>query len=320
VSSAAAKSGWAQGGESFVFEEKRHDGGAGLSFAECPSPSLHRDFPAWHFAMLNDEARNAAIEDAIAGIGAEGKTVFEIGTGSGLVALLFARHGARHVYTCEANRSLSTIAERIVAASRYRDRITVIAASSSDVASGGYLPSPPDIIFTETVDCGVVGEGFFGIRRDIERMAGPHTIVLPDAIHQVGCLIRSEQIDGLNRVGTVRGFDLSAFNLFSTETYFPVRSALYDFTVLSRPQVLRTYRYLGDCSGREETVEVTHNGTAHGVLTWFDLQFAGISVTNSLEVASHWHQAFHPLKDPHRLEAGSRVTVRLSDTGVASLV
>lgn len=302
-----------------VLDERRIEGSTGTRPAGHRGVSLVRDFPAWHFAMLNDHARNAAIERAIAGLDVKGRTVFEIGTGSGLVALLFAKYGARHVYTCEMNHNLLAVAQRIVSASPWRDRITLIAGPSSEVIDSGALPEVPDIVFTETVDCGVVGEGFFDIRRDIQRLAGPHTLVLPDAIHQIGCLIASEQIDGLNRVGTVCGFDLSAFNAFSTRTYFPVRSALYDFTILSRPQVLRTYSYTGDCSGQVSTVDVVADGAADGVLTWFDLRFAAISVSNSLDVASHWHQAYHPLPRPAPIAAGDRVRVRIDDTGLASL-
>jgi len=57
----------------------------------------YRAFPTWHYPMLNDRSRNDAIEAAIIDIDVRSKSVFEIGTGAGLTAMLFARHGASRV-------------------------------------------------------------------------------------------------------------------------------------------------------------------------------------------------------------------------------
>jgi type II protein arginine methyltransferase len=302
-----------------MFDKKRLDSDTGMSFSEYRQLPLRRDFPTWHFAMVNDQARNAAIETAIAALDLTGKTVFEIGAGTGLIALLFAKYGARHVHTCESNRTLAAVAQSIVETSPHGNRITVLAGTSSEVIDWKQVPSQPDVIFTETVDCGIVGEGFFEIRRDIQRLAGPQTLVLPDEINQFACLIASPQIRGLNYADTVCGFDLSALNMFSTRNYFPVRSALYDFAILTRPQIIRTYSYVGDCSPPSRTLTVEHDGIADGLLTWFNLEFAHISVSNSLDVASHWHQAFHPLPQPVPIKAGGSLDVSLSDAGIVRI-
>jgi type II protein arginine methyltransferase len=91
-----------------------------------------RGFPTWHFSMMNDHARNRAILEAISAIDLKGKAVFEIGTGAGLVAMHFARNGARHVYTCEMDKQLYKLAVQIIALNGLSDRITVIHASSTE--------------------------------------------------------------------------------------------------------------------------------------------------------------------------------------------
>lgn len=50
--------------------------------------SKNRTFPTWHFSMLSDRIRNNTIFEGISRMDVEGKTVFEIGTGAGLIALL----------------------------------------------------------------------------------------------------------------------------------------------------------------------------------------------------------------------------------------
>jgi predicted RNA methylase len=123
-----------------------------------PQPRRDRTFPTWHFAMLNDAKRNGTMEAAIKDAGISGKTVFEIGTGAGLTALMLARNGALHVTTCEINVQLFDIAKAVIEKSEFQDRMTVINKSSTDAIDDGDVPLAPDFIFTETIDCGVVDD------------------------------------------------------------------------------------------------------------------------------------------------------------------
>jgi type II protein arginine methyltransferase len=279
-----------------------------------------RDFPAWHFAMLNDRHRMAAIEATIADQHLAGKTVFEIGTGSGIIALLFAKHGAAHVLTCELHPKLAEVATDIIGATPYHDRITVVPGSSREVLERGLLSRSPDIIFTETVDCGVVGEGFFAIRADIAKAAARDTVVLPISIEQHGAIVEAQTMRGLNEVHEVAGFDLSPFNRFSTRHYFPVRARLHEPEALSEPKLVRTYRYLGAISSGSTTIEVTRAGMAHGLLSWFEMNFGAHSISTGPQMESHWHQAFHPFAWPIPVHAGEQRQLRIDDTGTASLM
>jgi len=74
--------------------------------------TYRRMIPAWHFAMLNDQARNDAFERAIAKAACGRRLVLDIGTGSGLLAVMAARAGAERVVACEANTPLARVAPR----------------------------------------------------------------------------------------------------------------------------------------------------------------------------------------------------------------
>ena len=173
----------------------------------------------------------------------QGKIVFEIGTGCGLVALLFAKYGARHIYSCEINPRMAEIARAVIGQTDLADRITLIQASSNEVIEKRLLPTSPDIIFTETLDCGVVGEGFDLVGRDIRKVSRPSTLVMPARIQQFGILVEGQAFSRLNRVSAACGFDISVLNAYSTRTYFPVRERLYDYTPLSEPFLLHAYSY-----------------------------------------------------------------------------
>jgi len=90
---------------------------------------------AWHFAMVNDQPRNnafqAAIERAV-----PGKHVLDIGTGTGLLAMMAARAGAQTVTTCEATPVIAERAHDIIALNGFGGRINVIANHSTAIATG----------------------------------------------------------------------------------------------------------------------------------------------------------------------------------------
>ncbi len=288
--------------------------------AACPSPAAQeRPFPAWHYAMLNDEARNGAIAAAIGDLDLAGKTVVEIGAGSGVIAIQFARQGARQVIACEMNRAMAKVALQIIHNEGLAERITLLPMSSTLAIDQGLIPHAPDVIFTETVDCGVIGEGFFAIARDIRRIRGEHTIVLPGQIRQHGLLISSPAIHGQNHVDEVFGIDMGPLNAWATKGYFPTRAAHFGFDVLSRPQMVRSYDYSRHIPPRRVPMRITQDGLAHGLLSWFELQLGNHVVTNAPGAESHWHQAFHPLPRPVPVREGESLDVLLDDAGIVEI-
>jgi len=276
-----------------------------------------RDFPTWHFSMLNDDRRNSAIERCINNLPLAGKTVVEIGTGTGLIALMFARAGAERVITCEMNHNLADVARHIIDSTEYSDRITIIERSSSDAIAEGLLPLDPDYIFTETLDCGVVGESFFEIAADIRRIAGARTIILPREVRQIGMVVDSKQLLDLNSVADVCGFDLSMLNAFSTPTYFPVHEELYDYEALTVPVLLRRYEYLSSAPAPTVSLAIENDGIACGIMSWMEIDFGEHIFSNEPGIASHWHKAFHPFDKPIEVSAGQRLEITMDDDGKA---
>ena len=83
--------------------------------------------------MLNDHDRNKFYEDALREIVTPESIVVEIGTGSGLLAMIAARLGAKHVTAIEANDHLAAIAQANFEANGLADKITVINKMSTEV-------------------------------------------------------------------------------------------------------------------------------------------------------------------------------------------
>lgn len=267
--------------------------------------------------MVNDVPRNQAIEKSIAAMNLEGKTVVEIGSGTGLIALLFAKYGAARVITCEMNTNLAAVAQRIITSTPYANRITLINESSKAAISKGLLPFHPDVIFTETLDCGVVGEGFMPIADDITAIAGPQSIVMPRNVRQHARLIESESLANLNRASTACGFDLAALNEYSTGNYFPVHTELHRHRFLSETTEVRDYTYLNCQEASIHRVKATSTGMINGVLSWFSADFGGAILSNEPGSGSHWHQAFHTMPDEIQVEEGEELSLHIDDGGFA---
>ena len=108
---------------------------------------------AYHFNMLNDEARMIAFHDAIARVVTPGCRVLELGGGTGVLSFLAASRGAS-VCCVELNPELVREARRILALNPAAARVSVLEADAFD-----YLPSEPvDVVICEMLHVGMLRE------------------------------------------------------------------------------------------------------------------------------------------------------------------
>src|SRR5579872_5650896 len=81
--------------------------------------------PPWHFKIIRDARRNGAYDAALRRAVFPGARVLDIGTGSGLLAMMAARAGAAEVVACEVNPVIAEQAREIVRQNGYADRVRV---------------------------------------------------------------------------------------------------------------------------------------------------------------------------------------------------
>lgn len=116
----------------------------------------------WHFCMLNDSDRNrkykAAIGKAIQQRSNLGSSVLDIGTGTGLLALYAHEMGASLVTACDCSPLMCYIASEAFRRNGFGDQIKLIPKHSTKLDESD-LGGKVDLIVTETMDCGVFGEG-----------------------------------------------------------------------------------------------------------------------------------------------------------------
>ena len=276
--------------------------------------------PLWHIPMLAHDARNAAYEAAIKAVVKIGDIVLDIGTGSGLLAMMAIRAGAKHVYACEVNPVLASAARDIIERNGFSDKITLIEKHSSQIKIGEDMPEQADVLVTEIFDNGLVGEGALptiGHARQI--LLKPEARAIPQGATLKACAIHSQHFDSYHNIGDICGFDLSPmaslshplgykdinfdFNSSDTDTAMSVPFELYGWDFAKIP---------------DQGFEVDHNLTAlqdgqiNAVMMWFDLHLTQ-DITFSTQAPhpqDHWRQVCQIIRAPQQLAKGDEVTLK----------
>lgn len=290
-------------------------GRAGAGAEEIVAATGIRSVPRWHFSMLNDLERNDAFAVALERVLRPGAHVLDIGSGTGLLAMMAAKAGAAVVTTCESNPVLAEVAAQIIARHGLSDVVTVVPKRSDQLVVGVDLPRRADVVVSEIVDCGLIGEGVLStVAHARNHLLAPGGTLLPESAGVHGALLSSAAVDGLNRVGVAAGFDVALLNGLATRGHFPVRLATWPHRVVSGAVELCSFDFrtapLDDGSRLVEAV-ATESATVHGLVVWFEMEIGGgVVLRNSPDnLSSHWMQAFVPFDEPVPLRSGDRVEI-----------
>ncbi|RAM48141.1 MAG: SAM-dependent methyltransferase [Hapalosiphonaceae cyanobacterium JJU2] len=288
------------------------------------NPTEVKKIPRWHFAMLNDVARNDAFETAIKRSIKTNCNVLDIGTGSGLLAMLAVRHGAKFVTSCEMIESIANLAEDIIAYNGFENLIKIIPKKSQDLRIGKDLTKLANILITETIDCGLIGEGILPtIRHARESLITPEALIIPSKAKIKFGLLESEQVHNLNFVKHASKFNVSAFNAFSTIGYFPVRLSTWQYSLLSEPTTALEFDFrIDSLKPRQQkiSIQVERSGTLHGIVFWFELDLGNnVFFSNTIDnKKSHWMQAVQCFEVPIFVQKNNHIelTIRQDDTNI----
>jgi type II protein arginine methyltransferase len=270
--------------------------------------------PRWHFEMLNDEQRNAAFERALSNAVTPDTVVLDIGSGTGLLAMMAARAGARETVTCEMVTSLAELARDTVARNGLADRILTLDKKSTSVVINEQMRHKANLLVTETVDCGLLGEGIVpSITHAKANLLTDDARIIPCAATVYAMLVESKRLRNLNYVETAAGFDVSLINQFATADYFPVRLAAFEYVALTDPFVVFDFDFVSSTivpQRKTLSVPVAREGVGHCIVFWFDMHLDGeISISNEPGSTTHWEQALQCLPSEVPVRAGDTLAI-----------
>jgi len=281
------------------------------------SALLTRMVPQWHVPMMNDAERNEAYRAALRGAVRPETLVLEIGTGSGLLAMMAARAGAREVLTCEAEPLIAATAREIVAANGLARVVRVVAKRSTALAVGGDLPRRADVLVSEIFSSELLGEGVLASLEDAKRrLLVPGARIVPRAASVMCALFGGEEMRRNVRVDEVCGFDLRRFNAIAAPKRYLHRADLglellsadaeafaFDFEAEDRFPAARTVLRM----------PATRAGRCYGVVQWLRLRMdERVTFENhpgARSAASGWQQCIYAFAQPLDLVPGQSAVV-----------
>ena len=264
-----------------------------------------------HLGMVTDWVRTGAYQEALRREVRPGCTVADIGTGTGIFAMLACAFGARRVYAIEPD-SIVEVAREVAAANGVADRVELISELSTRVE----LPEPVDLIVSDIG--GVLPLFGHAVRSRIdarERFLAVGGVLIP--AREPLWVAPAEAREPYRYDATVLedgrlGVDLSEARRFAANEWRKTRLAREE--LLAEPQRWADLDYQTidspDVRG-EVSAKVTRDGTANGLCVWFDKELTDdVRFSNAPgEPEAIYGQAFFPLREPVAVTAGDSVTM-----------
>jgi len=284
-------------------------GEAGVTAAEILSDGVH----SWHFLIPRDRARNDAYEQALLRAIRPGCRVLEIGTGTGLLAMMAARAGAT-VVTCEADPAIASVAREVIAVNGYADRVTVVGKHSSALDPERDMDGLADILVSEIVSNDLLSEGVLAAHEDaVGRLLAPDGVVIPPR-GTIRVALARDLRNRSPRLGEASGFDLSAFNRLAAPSEM-IRVGMEQVALCSDPVDLFDFDFATAVPRKPERREfeiASQGGRVDGIVQWIALEMDEVGRYENRPqsgAASCWGARLWRFTQPMDTQAGRLLAV-----------
>jgi len=236
--------------------------------------ALRAATPGYHVHISTDAQRIAAWQASLAEVTKPGMLALEIGTGSGILAMLAARAGA-YVVACEKDAILAAIAEAMVRRNGLGERISIIAKAGAELRVPHDIPRPADLLLLDLFANRLFDFDPFGTIRSVSRLLGPNVIVVPSRVSLEAALVefgRRDRVIPRN----VAGLDLAPLQSLSpmltkieaTDPDLVTRSTAGTMVSATLPYDMPA------TSGVSERILTSNGGRVNGIVFWLRLELA----------------------------------------------
>lgn len=262
-----------------------------------------------HGAMLRDDVRLEAYVRALEATVERGSVVVDIGTGTGVLALVACSLGASRVYALESGDVIQ-LARQAVRDNGFDDRIELIQEVSTRVG----LDERADLVVSDL-------RGVLPLfRRHLpsivdarERFLAPGGRLLPRRDELWAAPVEASAVyDGLTDPWerSPRGVDLSAGHRLAIHRWCRIRAVPEQLVAAPRRWIGLDYERLVDADvGGDLTWRAERTASVHGLLIWFETRLTeDIGFSNAPgEPETIYGQAFFPWPRPLEIEGGDRI-------------
>jgi protein arginine N-methyltransferase 1 len=269
----------------------------------------------YHRTLIADHVRIAAFHEALARSIVKGRsTVADIGTGTGLLAFLAAKLGARKVWAYET-AEIGAVAEKLKALNRMR-QVELIPGRSTEIIE----PERADVVVTETLGNFALEEFLVETMNDARaRHLKPGGVLIPGIVEQFAAPVTSprvrDELCAWDRIGY--GLDFGPAREMSLNNVY-IRTL--------KPEELldegRTFQRWDRIDFREKNRlsrrgamrwPMTRRLVVHGLAVWWTAELVpGVPLSTSpLGPPTHWEQLFFPALAPIELQPGETLAAEI---------
>jgi tetratricopeptide (TPR) repeat protein len=281
--------------------------------------ALSRTVPEWHVPMMNEQTRNQAYYDGLKAVVTPNDSVFEIGTGSGLLAMMAAKLGAEKVITCETVPLIAETAKQIIKDNKLEARIQVLAKKSTEIEIGDDIIKQADILVSEIFSSELLGEHVLPSLEDAKRrLLKPHGKVIPAVGSIMIGLFTGDDIRRNLIVEDSFGFNLQGFNSVVSKKRMIARNDL-NIELLSDGVEAFGFDFEGDdyFPAQSKSIQITikTSGLCYGIVQWMRLDMSGnknVMFENhpsQTSKVSNWQQCAYLFDAPITVKAGQKVII-----------
>ncbi len=274
-------------------------------------PTLY-EFPSVHAGMLYDEERVAKYSEAISQVVKNGDIVADIGTGTGLLAFLCLKAGAKRVHAIERSSAIDW-AKKIAAKNGFSDKIVFHKQDSRDCK----LPERVNVIVSELIGHIAFEEGMAESLFDAkERFLVAGGVMLPERVDLKVALVEEKEIysECIDCWQDIEGIDYSPMREEAVKACY--LSNLSDRDLLSEPKTF----FMADFKERrplslkgKHSFDVCRSGKINGIALWFEASLSSnVALSSGPMSRTHWKQCFAPLPNPINVNIGDNVFVDIN--------
>ena len=278
---------------------------------------LKKHIPAWHASMINDKDRNNFYFSALKSVIKTNSSIFEIGTGSGLLSIMAANLGAHEINTCEMNSIMANTAIKVIADNNLSEKINVIQKKSNDIKVGKDINKPADVLVSEIFSSELLGEGVLPSLEDAkQRLISKNAKIIPEYGSIMISLFGGDDIGKNIYTEKFENIKLKKFNSIIPKKYMLFREDL-EINLMTNAFEAFRFDFTNNSNFPPEDkkikIETIKKGRSYGIIQWIKLgMYNGLKYENhpaNLTKATSWPKFLYVFDEPIELSIGQKVVI-----------
>lgn len=262
-----------------------------------------------HRQCVGDTSRTDTYASAISEIVHAGDVVVDVGTGTGLLAIMACRAGAKIVYAIEPDQIIEA-ARQICVANGLEEQIVFFRSLSYDVI----LPEIADVFIAGHIhNFGLETRLLSSVIDAQKRFLKPSASIIPRAVELQVVPVELQSIyeEGIGFwERSHSAVDYSSVRELAVETCY--MADIHESSFLSQPASvirLRLDQLDGTFVSGHASFLLTREGVLHGIGGWCVAELSrGVTLSNNpVAPSAHWAQIFFPIGEPIVVKTGDRV-------------